>query len=854
MLKKKTIFSLILSVLMFCICAIVASCGGDKTTKYAVTWDVNENAVVSVEGYEALPSEVDENTKITFTAEGKNGYQIENVSYELGGKTKKVPSSNGKYSVSVTAAVKIIVTVEPAIESVAVTTNPTNMTYYTGDVLDTTGMVVTVNYKTGTSEPITNYTVNYSTLEAAAFVCGDTGFTVSYRGITSAPVTFAAPVETKVVLDPAGGVISEEALTALSTATGINNYAVVDGKVTFTFANITEAVALPTDIAFPVEEGGWPFGNWQTAGGQVVEAISNETVTTSVVLTAKYQVQLIEVTSVYMGYEGTAPYLYVDVNFVNDGTVFLFLYEGNAQISLKGADVEGKQGEKKTISLELKQLAEATAEGYDSFEGKWMDIRINADIHGVVYTTNVVLDPTAAIAEVGDTAHDDANMYKLHYYMNGTSLELKVVYRPYKYSYTIEAKEVEGVPSLVIEGQLNTALVDDISVFANGTVTINWVTELTGTINADGSWKIVKALADLETAAVTAGTISFEAEDGTTFDVSTTAGTYLDLMQCETQFPYSNGEYTSHRSYALVEEIGGFIVAIGCDWTEPFLVVENIGTKITADKFELVVENDVPYGVITGTYGSSYTNETILEALAAMYLDIQQYNTWNRYINSSDGTNMTAVSVVANEGVYTIKIDLSGMDTQDGYYIHVADSSANWTAKEWTEGQEIVGAGKRYTLGLGTLSWAGSLMTIWVENAVNPEFAVTGATLEEKGGVAYLVLTGTWNTAACDAATATAEIANVTCDLQHHNSWEYIYPAPTGEANADGTFKIYLALTDATVNTFWYIHIGGDLKVPVSGTLTLTVGSYTYTLEQRVAEDWTNELTAVTVTEVVAAA
>ena len=699
MLKRKKIFSLLVCSWMLFACVWLASCGSKGKT-YAITWTVDENAVVVVEGYEKLPDKFTRNETLIFTAEGKTGYEIDKVI----AKGKALEPINGRYNLPVTEDLEIKISVEEKLQSIAVTTNPTNMTYYSGETVDFAGMVVTATYETGSTKTISKYNVTYQNGDVLSR--GDTGFTVEYDGKT-AEVAFAAPIQTKVTLNPAGGVIAQTALETIQNAEGVNNYAVdAEGVITFTFADIPaeKAVDLPgkADITFPAEEGGWPFGMWE--GG--LTAISNETVPTSVEITALYEVELIQVTKVYMDVKEGSPYLYVDVDFVNDGKVFLYLYEGNDKVELKGDEIEGKKGEKKTIALELIKLGQAQTEDVDTYAGKWMDIRINANVHGVIYSTNVIVDPEAAIAEVGDMVHDNNYAYKLHFWYGNNALELKVFFQPYQYNYTVKAEMVNEVPSLVIEGQANMTL-EGADAFKNGKVKVAWGVELTGTVDANGAWKIVAPLADLEGTS-TAGDIVFESADGAT---SINMGK-LNLAGCETIFDYVGDVYGSPRYFANEFTVGKFAVAIGTDWNEPFLKVENLGTKITVDsKFELIVENGVVYGLMSGSYGPEHTQTTLQEAFKT-FVTVQQYNTWEYLDVEMEGRYV----VTMNEGKFTLKVNFNDMNTQDGYYIHVGDNG-NWNpVGGYTLGQSVEANGHKYTIGHGTLDWATSLMSIWVES------------------------------------------------------------------------------------------------------------------------------------------
>lgn len=858
MSKKNIILSCLLAVLLVCTCMLMTACAKN----YEVKWNVDSNATVVVEGSKKLPSKAEENSAITFTAEGKAGYQIASVTYKIGSKERPLNAKDGKYTVTVSGELEIIVKSEKAIESVSAAMKSDAKTYYTGDELDLADVTVTAHYKTGDSEPVTNYSVNYASEDVVAFSRGDTGFTVTYKGVTSDPVTFASPVETKVVLNVRGGTISDTAFNALQTNQLLKNVTKDnDGLVSFTFADISteNAIDVPVDVEFPEDEGGWSFKNWKSMDLGAIDKISNDTITTSTELNAIYNVNILQIKKVNLELVEGAPYLKIDVEFLGNGTVYPYLYEGNQKISLKGDDVAAVKGETKTISVPLTQLAEASSEELDSFENKWMDICVSTTIHGIRYSTSVVLDAETDVADVGSMIHDDNNVYKLHYYYMDGKVELKVFFQTYEYSYSIDAKEVDGVPSLVIEGQLAASFEDDFAKLAGGKVSIGtW--GLTGTIADDGSWKIVAALKDIEMSTKVAGAITFESADGDDYIEITANGEKFSIAACTNVLPYSGTAYGNPKYYYETKTFGIYQVTYGSDWNEPFLEVANVDKTVDFGKMELVAEDSKPYVVISGTYGKGYTVETFKAAINGLLaqkdgLSIQQYNGSWPYLDLKD-----KVVITAEDGQYSVKIDISGALVDQLYYLHV--NNVNYTATDWTKGQSITINGVRYTLNNGSgADWLEPLTCIWVKNAdeVDPEFTATAAALEEKDGAAYLVLTGTWNTEKCDATRATEEIANIkNCKLEHYwtgNPWETFEPTPTGEANVDGTFKIYLAIAEATAGQFWYIHFGtndNNVKVPIAegAVTTLTIGNVTYTLSVHEANDWTNGLTAITVTVV----
>ncbi len=68
---------------------------------------------------------------------------------------------------------------ERSVSSISVTTPPAKTEYVAGESFDETGMVVTAAYSDGTSEAVTGYTVDKTTLSV-----GDTSVTISYEGKT----------------------------------------------------------------------------------------------------------------------------------------------------------------------------------------------------------------------------------------------------------------------------------------------------------------------------------------------------------------------------------------------------------------------------------------------------------------------------------------------------------------------------------------------------------------------------------------------------------------------------------------------------------------------------------------------
>jgi hypothetical protein len=118
-------------------------------TGMVVTAYYSDGSSRAVTGYTTVPA----NGATLNTA----GLQTITVSYTEGGVTKTASTN-----VTVNAAV---------LESIAVTTPPTKATYFVGETLSLTGMVVTAYYSDGSSRAVTGYTTvpaNGATLNTAA--------------------------------------------------------------------------------------------------------------------------------------------------------------------------------------------------------------------------------------------------------------------------------------------------------------------------------------------------------------------------------------------------------------------------------------------------------------------------------------------------------------------------------------------------------------------------------------------------------------------------------------------------------------------------------------------------------------
>ena len=130
----------------------------------------------------------------TLTTAEVAGYSV-NPSVLIDGTTKVVISYS---EMGETRTAEIPVTVTHKLASIAVTTNPTKVTYEYGDTLSTTGMVITATYSDNTTAAVTG-----SVSPTALNTVGTQTITVTYteNGVTKT-TTFTVTVNRKSVIQP----------------------------------------------------------------------------------------------------------------------------------------------------------------------------------------------------------------------------------------------------------------------------------------------------------------------------------------------------------------------------------------------------------------------------------------------------------------------------------------------------------------------------------------------------------------------------------------------------------------------------------------------------------------------------
>ena len=821
-MKKHSIWLRSLTALFFTVLAvalILAACGN----KFAISWQIAENATVSVEGYDKLPTNVADGTELVFKAEGVNGYQVDSVM--INGRRVSA-KSDGKYSLTVTGDTEIEVTVTPAIAAVRLTKTP-DKTFYAGEEVDASELEVTVDYlpEDVESKITSSFSVIYE--HGSAFAIGDTSYKVRVSGVDSEPVTIPA-VEAKITINPVGGTISEELINAWRSNSDLHNFTISSveqgtGIISFTFTSLSETILLPTAEQIVLGDGASAkFINWVDEDKQTYTRIPT-TQTVSLNFYANWELILVDMEKIELVLENGTPYLAMTLIANTDFSAYLYFSEGNAKYRLEGDTINAPAGVSTVAKFDLTKLSSYVDENGSSFAGAWMDIRVNTEINGVSFSQSFPIDPSNPVAKVGQMIHDANWNYRLFTYDNNGVHDLKVCFRKFVYNYEVEVAEIGGKATLIFKGILNTAI-DSSFAYEGADVKIEMGSYFaTGKVKADGSWS---ATLDLSTITnnvdLLAGDITVTASNGASLDVRTSADdgtttkTKLDLTGCSTLFDfYPSG--ASPRWYANEVIIGDYRYTLGVDWNEIWLNITDCAREIVVKGVTLAEKNGVAYLVIEGVYGHAFTAEEFLALIKTWNLDLQNNEqagggNWDMIAIPEGGTIYEAAN-----GKFTIYVSLANVKAGYLAFAHFGtDVTTNLTCAN-VYGDPIVVNGIRYSIGIWT-GWGSNLALVEVVDAAN-EIKVTGATIEAKDGVVYLVIEGIYGYGyTADQFLALIKTWNL--DLQNNASdgggnWDMI-DVPEGGIiynAANGEFRIYVSLANAQVGNAVFSHFGTDKTI-----------------------------------------
>lgn len=742
MAKKKLLWIIVLAVItVFAVC--LAACG-DKATRYSIKWEVSENATVTVEDSDELPSEAKEGSTVSFTVEADKGYEVSAV--RVNDRTVSADSS-GKYNVIIRSDTTIKVETEDNVESVTVSTNPSTMTYYEGQTLDPEGMVVSVKYAgSGKTETVTNYTVVYQ--NGNAFALGDTSFSVKYLGVESAPVQLTKAVEVLITIDPAGGTLDAAYLSGLQENSELHDVAQdEDGVITFSYSAITSPVELPLFTMWNKGEqtGDFIFLNWNVSLRTGEENISDtEIAATNLVsrtYTANYIANLVDVTSVSYVLEENVPYLVIEGTYKAATQLTLFFHEGNKNITLEGdsfGGAEAKRGEAFKLKFDMRKLAEQKDEDGNPIDylGSWLDIKLVAVMDGIEESQDI----SSNGVDLNQNINDGSYVYKFADY-NGALKAIVTVYFQHEFTFSAEVNK-DGDLVVTFTGTVNKE-------FAGNAVQIDtWSNDsdvAVGEIDEDGKYTVELTITDtpLDTdgyfhlkivESVDNSTEVAKPNDEANLPNNDCANDNLEIVNfglIENNYGLKASNETGTRAfYVGFGKWGGFVFR-GVNEA-----VEKAEIEITGVTLE--TKNEKPYLVVSGTYLDTLSNEDITTIMTTdLFAELLNNGDASSGSVSTDwtGTQLTYVGtedapatvlLEVSEGTWKMYLDLSARNNTIGevLFSHLSFTGSAGTNLESTNIDtetkitftETDGDKIEFSLGEFT-TWGGHVVSIYVKAA-----------------------------------------------------------------------------------------------------------------------------------------
>jgi len=603
-MKKRKLITGLLALNLLTLGAVsLAACGGDNKEQsgekeaetFAIKRTVADHAKVKVGSSETLPTTAKAEEKIEFTVTVDDGYEVSAVKFN----NKKITAKNGLYSITITKESTLVVEVNEAVGELKVTSQPSKLVYYAGDEFDATGMVVEVEYGTGRKETLELGDKGYS-VYPSVFEGGETQIEVLFGG-KSVVVQLEQKVEYIVTIDPKGGTISEEYLANLA-ALKLNNYSVSEeGVISFTyFDNLPSAIDLPTDKE--ITKGDSIFVGWGYE-----ESISNFS-KESVHAEANWQIGLVDVSKLDLEVEENVPYLVIEGKYRAANEVYLYLYEGNAKVSLLGDTYKGEHGADFKVKFDLTRLS--GVENPDEYVGKWMDIRFNAKFGEKeesmeIYSDKVDVDTSKVIKS-------NLIAYSFHVYEK----KMKVAFTYSKMDYTLEgiseSYQGEEIDYLKIDGAVSKD-------YAGKYIEVTWYqgseTEGHGSvIDSDGKFSIKYPLSLISTQKTNAfahvGIYDSAEKNETLYGGTSTNLLIADSGTAFPKLPKKLGDITNAFKYVGKN---GLTYYIGYAW-EGLMVYcrdESNLKEVTLDSASLRLTEGKVYYVLTGT-SIGYNSENFI--------------------------------------------------------------------------------------------------------------------------------------------------------------------------------------------------------------------------------------------------
>lgn len=689
-MKKRTfrLLSVLAALSLAPITSVVTGCKPTvvEVEKFKLTWNVDPNATVKVEGVDELPSELGKDSSLIFTVTVKDGFSLDKVKVN----SKRVnPDKEGKYSVTVTGNTDISITAIEEVSELLVEKAPDKLLYFAGEQLDLTGMVVKAKYKTGREAVLEKGRDGYET-DITDFVGGETSFKVLF-GSLEAEVKLDEVVKYKATIDSKGGVIFDSYIDNL-TSMSLAHFTVSDDKDVISFAFLND---LPTKIELPKAEEISKENN-KFIGWDDNKAITND-VKQSVVKSAKWQPELIKVTKLELKVEDDTPYMILTGEYLSSTSVALFLYEGNAKVQLVGDIYTGEAGQPFNAKFDLTRLVDARTDDGSTFEGKWMDIRFLAgDVSNPKECDNMELFDDGSI-EI-DTS-SKIKVKSITYLFATYNNAIKVYYKAAQTDYTVSFATIEGIDYLVIDG-----LVVD-KAFANKVLAISWwegyeSEKRFADIDADGNFTLNIPLADFVlNTNYFAHLHILDSRDSET-NLLGDGDHNLLVADCNTEFePVDLGGDVHHAiRYENADHVAYYC---GYAWDGLMMYVRDEDTAFSFNVGNVDVESDDngAYYVINGTFTGNI-------AKAVVQIDFQHYSPWEDDYpgDSFNWQTINHVDVPATdlgEGKFAVRVKVDDSLAINGrsccYLVH-AGVGGKSDFKAYVTSSEVTYNGFKYSL------------------------------------------------------------------------------------------------------------------------------------------------------------
>ena len=277
-------------------------------------------------------------------------------------------------------------------------------------------------------------------------------------------------------------------------------------------------------------------------------------------------------------------------------------------------------------------------------------------------------------------------------------------------------------------------------------------------------------------------------------------------------------------------------------------------TGIEFADLSLAVEGDKLYMVLSGLYGSAYSAETLGAEFDRMFtapaegdnntLSLQRLNDYVYIWGGQDTAGNKYYTVVAENGTFTLKCDISNMEMANGHTIYGHLLNNNMAVDYTPMKVEYNG----FTIELGQRKsnqpdWLPkSVFHITMEGVAEPEMAFGTVSLVQEGDRILYVITGTFSgyTAAQLQTARTDLLAEYTDGTPSVDRAEGKNVVTVDEEA--GTFTVVVDVTDfeSTAGVkeghlfphFYSVGLNGNLTGTFENGQTITLGNKTFTIQE----------------------